>query len=144
MNDLTQENIFRQIPVRATEANRKVGSYNLHIDKIQHGNVYFMESGTTPERFIDLAMRDKEKIAERLAKFKRFDINEARTFYFTLGLYHLAYKNCPDEEQKQLEAKIKETVKYQWNLAKKRKDLPMQLRMERDYKGVKVLKSIIR
>ena len=144
MNDLTQENIFRQIPVRATEANRKVGSYNLHIDKIQHGNVYFMESGTTPERFIDLAMRDKEKIAERLAKFKRFDINEARTFYFTLGLYHLAYKNCPDEEQKQLEAKIKETVKYQWNLAKKRKDLPMLSRMERDYKGVKVLKSIIR
>ena len=59
----------------------------------------------------------------------------------------LAETGCENFIRQNLEntvKKIKETVKYQWNLAKKRKDLPMQLRMERDYKGVKVLKSIIR
>lgn len=144
LNDLTKGNIFQGMSVRTTDVNRGVGSFSLRIDKIQNGNVYFLESGSVPVKFIDLTMKDKENIAERLARVRRFDITENRIFYFTLGLYNLAYKNCPDEEQKQLEAKIKETVKYQWNLAKKRKDLPMQLRMERDYKGVKVLKSIIR
>ncbi len=144
LNDLTKGNIFQGMSVRTTDANRGIGSFSLRIDKIQNGNVYFLESGSVPVKFIDLTMKDKENIAERLARVKRFDITETRTFYFSLGLYNLAYKNCPDEEQKQLEAKIKETVKYQWNLAKKRKDLPMQSRMERDYKGVKVLKSIIR
>ena len=144
LNDLTRGNLFQGMSVRRTISNQELDTLSLRIDKIQNGNVYFTESGSVPEKFLDLSMRDKEKIAERLARVKRFDITETRTFYFTLGLYNLAYKNCPDAEQKQLEAKIKETVKYQWNLAKKRKDLPMQARMERDYKGVKVLKSIIR
>ena len=144
LNNETNQIIFKGMSVSATETNAELRKGILHIDRIKYGNVYFSETGSVPEKFLDLNMKDKANLARRLAQIKRFSVTESYHFFFTFGFYNLAYDACPESEQKILQKKIIDTVRYHYNLAKKRGDLPTQNRMKRDYQGVKILKSIVR
>ena len=142
--DLNNLEYFRGRQVRTTDLNQGLGVSYLRIDKLQNGVVYFSTPGSSPENFLNLSMYDKEKLAERIVMVQRLDKSVALPFYFSLGLYRLAIELCQDHEKKFYEEEAKKQIKYQYTNAKRRNDIRLLRRLERDYKGLKIVKGIIR
>ena len=144
LNDLNNLAFFQQMSVRTTSANRSLGKNHLTIEKIVDGKVYFLESDSVPVPFIDLAIGDKNNIARKLFSVKRFDQESAYSFCHLIGLYEVAYEVAPKNIRAKVIGEAKTTVRDLYKEAKRRNDYATMRRLERDYKGWKIMKGIFR
>ena len=144
LNDLNNLGHFQQMTVRATDLNRSLRKATLTIAKIADGKVYFLDAGSTPVPFVNLYNSDKNDIVRKLFSVKKFDKDAAYNFCYLLGIFEVAYEIAPRELRNKVINEAKTMVRELYKEARKRNDYATMRRLERDYKGLKIMKGIFR